>query len=109
MSGSTKFLLLVIIGIAIVAIGTHLAEIFVGLLAIIALMFGFYGLPLLAVLFLLVIAWRLVFGAKSKPKEQVTQVKKANLIEKNTNPHIEIQRELNRMKHQIGQHNKKQK
>jgi Na+-transporting methylmalonyl-CoA/oxaloacetate decarboxylase gamma subunit len=83
MSFATRFLLLVIIGIAIAAIGMHLTELFVGMAFLFGLMITFYGLPLLAVLFLLVLAWKLVWGiggakpksvSQSKP-EQVKQTK----------------------------------
>ena len=105
MSLSTRFLLLVIIGIAIAVIGMHLAEIFVGMAFLIGLTITFYGLPLLGLLLLLVIAWKLIFSVGSKPK--AVNQSKPDIKPTKPSSHIEIERELNRMKHQIGQMTKK--
>ena len=105
MSLTTRFLLLVIIGIAIAAIGMHLTELFVGMAFLFGLMITFYGLPLLAVLLLLVIAWKLIFGIGARPKA-VNQSKSEQIKPTKPSSHIEIERDLNRMKHQIGQMNK---
>jgi predicted tellurium resistance membrane protein TerC len=102
MSASTRFLLLAIIGIAISVIGMHLAQIFVGM----AFLVTFYGLPFLAVLLLLVIAWRLIWGIGAKPNA-IKQSKSEQIKPKSPSLHIEIERDLNRMKHQLGQMNKK--
>lgn len=106
MSTSTRFLLLVIIGIAIALIGMHLTEVFVGMALLFGLVIGFYGLPLLAVLVLLVIAWRLIMGG-SKPEKRVKQAKSEPIKQAKPSSHIDIERDLNRMKHQMGQMNKK--
>lgn len=108
MSMSTRFLLLVIIGIAIAIIGMHLTELFVGMVFLFTLMIGFYGLPLLVVLVLLVIAWRLVAGG-GKSEKKVEEGKTEPIKPIKPSSHIEIERDLNRMKHQIGQMNKKTK
>jgi hypothetical protein len=102
-------LLLAIIGIAIAIIGMHLTELFVGMAALFALMIGFYGLPLLGVLALLVIAWRLIAGIGSKPEKKVETSKTESIKSAKPKSHVEIERELNRMKHQIGQMNKRNK
>jgi hypothetical protein len=109
MSISTRFLLLVIIGIAIAIAGMHIAELFIGLAAIFALMIGFYGLPLIAILALLVIAWKIVSGLGGVPKSKLETPSKEAIGQPKPNSHIEIERELNRMRHQIGQINKKNK
>jgi membrane protein implicated in regulation of membrane protease activity len=106
MSASTRFLLLAIIGIAISVIGMHLAQIFVGMAFLVSLMITFYGLPFLAVLLLLVIAWRLIWGIGAKPNA-IKQSKSEQIKPKSPSLHIEIERDLNRMKHQLGQMNKK--
>jgi Na+-transporting methylmalonyl-CoA/oxaloacetate decarboxylase gamma subunit len=107
MSFATRFLLLVIIGIAIAAIGMHLTELFVGMAFLFGLMITFYGLPLLAVLFLLVLAWKLVWGIGGAKPKSVSQSKPEQVKQTKPTSHIEIERELNRMKHQVGQMNKK--
>ena len=106
MSASTRFLLLAIIGIVIAVIGTHLAQIFLGMAFLVSLMITFYGLPFLAVLLLLVIAWRLIWGIDAKPNA-IKQSKSEQIKPKSPSLHIEIERDLNRMKHQLGQMNKK--
>jgi len=60
-------------------------------------------------LVLLVIAWRLVAGIGSKPKEKVESSKTQPVKSAKPSSHVEIERELNRMKHQIGQMNKRNK
>ncbi len=107
MSASTKFLLLVIIGIAIAILGSHFAVIFLG----ITLMLIGYGMPLLITLGLLVLAWRLIIGEGKTPEQK--KIEPIKTAKPNTNippdPNIEIQRELNRMKHQLGHMNKQKK
>ncbi len=105
MSASTKFLLLVIIGIAIAILGSHFAVIFLA----IVLMLISYGMPILISLALLVLAWRLIIGESKQPEQkriEATKTAKPNIP---PDPNIEIQRELNRMKHQIGQMNNRKK
>ncbi|MBD2150036.1 hypothetical protein H6F44_07855 [Pseudanabaena sp. FACHB-1277] len=102
MSTSTRLLLLVILGIAIAVLASHFLEIFLGF----ALIFLFYAVPLLTVLALLVVAWRLVMseGKKDEPLPQAKPTKVAK-----PDDHLEIERELNRLKHQIGQMNRRNK
>jgi hypothetical protein len=104
MSTSTRLLLLVILGIAIAVLASHFLEIFLGL----ALIFLFYAVPLLTVLALLVVAWRLVIGEGKKQEPKALPETKPTKATK-PNDYVEIERELNRMKHQIGQMNKRKK
>jgi hypothetical protein len=101
MSASTRFLLLVILGIAIAVLASH----FLTIILAIALMLLTYAIPLLIVLGLLVVGWRLVIGEGKKEEQQLPPIKNA----KPDNDHLEIERELNRLKHQIGQMNKRNK
>lgn len=101
MSVSTRILLLVILGIAIAVLGSH----FLAIVLAIALMLITYAMPLLIVLALLVMGWKLVISDGKKEEQQLPPLKNA----KPDNDHLEIERELNRMKHQIGQMNKRNK
>jgi len=104
MSTSTRLLLLVILGIAIAVLASHFLEIFLGL----ALIFLFYAVPLLTVLALLVVAWRLVIGEGKKEEPKALPQAKHTKVAK-PDDHLEIERELNRLKHQIGQMNRRNK
>ena len=108
MSASTRFLLLVIIGVAIAILGGQLLTIVLAAL----LMLSYYALPLGICLVLLFVGWKLVLGegkdsGKIEPNKTIAPTKKANPPTTIIEPHIEIERELNRLKHQIGQMNKK--
>ena len=106
MGVSTRFLLLVIIGVAIAVIGMHLTELFFGIAFLFTFLIGFYALPLFGLLALLVIAWRLIAGIGSKPEKKVEAFNIEPIKSSKPKSHIEIERELNRMKHEIGQMNK---
>jgi hypothetical protein len=104
MSTSTRFLLLVIIGLAIAIIGSHFLTIFLGIL----LMLSYYVMPLVIGLVLLFVAWKLVFSSGKQPekKQELPQQPTKKIPTKSANPDTEIERELNRMKHQMGQFTK---
>jgi multisubunit Na+/H+ antiporter MnhC subunit len=104
MSPSTRFLLLVIIGLAIAVIGSHFLTIFLGIL----LMLSYYLLPLIIGLALLVVAWKLVFvsGNQKEKKQELPPSTTPKIPTKSANPDTEIEQELNRMKHQMGQFTK---
>ncbi len=107
MSGSTRFLLLVIIGIAIAVLGSH----FLTIILAIALMLVAYAMPILIVLALMVVAWRLVLGEgkKEEPKQLPSAQPTKPIKPAKPDLNNEIDREINRMKHQIGQMNKQKK
>ncbi len=101
MSKSNRFLLLVILGLAIAVIGSH----FLTIVLAISLMLLTYAMPLLIVLALLVLGWKLVLSeGKQEERSQIEAIKSAK-----PESHLDIEREINRLKHQIGQMHKKDK
>jgi len=101
MSTSNRFLLLIILGIAIAVIGSH----FLTIVLAISLMLVTYAMPLLIVLTLLIVGWKLVLSdGKQEERSQIEPDKSAK-----PDSHLDIERELNRLKHEIGQMHKKDK
>ncbi len=101
MSKSNRLLLLVILGIAIAVVGSH----FLTIVLAISLMLVTYAIPLLIVLALLVFGWKLVLGEGTQEgRSQIEPIKSAK-----PESHLDIERELNRLKHQMGQMHKKDK
>jgi len=101
MNTSIRFLLLVILGIAIAFTASHLLSI----LVTIGLIFVNYALPLLLVLALLILGWRLVLSAGKADPEHLPPDKPTRAII--DQEHLKIERELRMLKHQINQINKK--
>lgn len=101
MSKSNRFLLLVILGLVIAVIGSH----FLTIVLAISLMLVTYAMPLLIFLALLAFGWKLVLGeGKQDGLTQIEAIKSAK-----PESHLDIEREINRLKHQMGQMYKKNK
>ncbi len=114
MSFSTRNLLLVVLGVIVGIIISHLLRFLSGLTVS---TLAFYGMTIVTILVLLEITRRLFLGVEQKQekepknlgnKETITKLEASKETEKLVNnPHLEIQSELKSLKRQTRLHNRK--